>query len=97
MARFKKLTTEAALKELVKRMDDALTVIREEYFGELSSNSIQWIDDDLDYINVKFYKNPPDGTQQIKYSDEEPESISAREAIHILNVRINNTLDALGL
>ena len=92
-----KPNTEDTLKEVVLKMDDALTVMREEYFSELSSNSIQWIDDDLDYINVKFYNNPPDGTKQEEYVTEEPTSIGVRDAIFLLHTRINNTLDALGL
>jgi hypothetical protein len=55
-------------------------------------NTIQYINEDLDYISVKFLGNTPDGDRQNEIAEQEPKTIDFKNALHILTTRLNNTL-----
>lgn len=63
---------------------------------EAINNVADWINDDLDYINVKYFGNSPDGDTQKKYDTNGEPMMTDTEAINLLNVRYNNTLTAIG-
>ena len=67
------------------------------YLAELAetednSNVIDWINNDLDFVAVKFLGKVPDGERQNEIAEQEPKTIDFKEALHLLTVRLNNTL-----
>ena len=61
--------------------------------GSLNPDRIGYIDDDIDCVEVGYLKRNPDGDYQNQLH-KEGFSIDRDEAIELLKVRFNNTLDA---
>ena len=63
---------------------------------EMGVNQVGWINDDLDFIEVAYNRNSPDGDRQQEYADEiakgETQYIDFKEAMYLLNTRIENSL-----
>ena len=63
---------------------------------EMGVNQVGWINDDLDFIEVAYKRNNPDGDRQQMYADEiaagETKYIDFKEAMYLLNTRIENSL-----
>ena len=60
--------------------------------SEMGVNTVQWINDDLDLIEVKYYGNQADGNRQHEFRGENTEMLTDKEAIELLAVRIQNSL-----
>lgn len=86
-----KTTTETLLAETVKKMCDTLQHIVEN--EHISDNVHQWINNDLDYVQVNFFRTPPDGDYQHEVRTDT--GISAMDAINLLSVRIENTMNSI--
>ena len=75
-----------------------ITFLRQLLETDLNSNVISWINDDLDYIDVLYYNKPADSDFQISLSNDLKNGdcfgIGVDEAIWLLSVRINNTIDS---
>lgn len=67
------------------------------YETDLNTNTASWISDDLDYIEIMYYQKQPDGDNQENLFEQlqkkEAFTIGIDEAIWLLGVRINNTID----
>lgn len=74
----------------------ALLIEMAEKDTDLSTNQVSWINDDLDFIEVAYKRNSPDGDRQQQYADEitkgETQYIDFKEAMYLLNTRIENSL-----
>ena len=84
---FAKDTTKL-LFETVSKMVETLEYIVEN--EELNDNTHGWIKNDLDYVQVNFFRTNPDGDYQHEVRTET--GISALDAINLLSVRIENTI-----
>lgn len=87
-----KATMDLAVRALENVLLEALE-LQDEGALDLRSKDIAYINDDLDYIAVKYWENAPNGDRQEEYANEEPKTISDIEAIHILTSRIKNSLE----
>jgi len=87
---FAKDTTKL-LSETVKKMCDTLQHIVEN--EHISDNVHQWINNDLDYVQVNFFRTPPDGDYQHEVRTDA--GISALDPINLLSVRIENTMNSI--
>jgi hypothetical protein len=79
------------LSETVSKMVETLEHIVEN--EELNDNVHGWINNDLDYVQVNFFHTAPDGDYQHKVRTET--GISALDAINLLSVRIENTINSI--
>lgn len=79
------------LSETVQKMCDTLQHIIEN--EQISDNVHQWINNDLDYVQVNFFRTPPDGDYQHEVRTDT--GISALDAINLLSVRIENTMNSI--
>ena len=86
-----KTTTETLLAETVKKMCDTLQHVYDN--EDLKPNDIQAISEDLDYVQVNFFRTPPDGDYQHEVRTDT--GISALDAINLLSVRIENTINSI--
>jgi hypothetical protein len=72
--------------QLIRAMVNHLEALMES--DELSEKSIGHINNDLDYIEVAYFGNNPDGDQQQRYADEiergEMETIGFVKALYFL-------------
>lgn len=50
-----------------------------------------WISDDLDYIEVKYLGNKPDGTMQERFARDGEPMLTDEQAYELLACRLNNT------
>jgi hypothetical protein len=79
------------LSETVSKMVETLEHIVEN--EELNDNVHGWINNDLDYVQVNFFRTPPNGDYQHEVRTET--GISALDAINLLSVRIENTINSI--
>lgn len=86
--------TAKLLSETVQKMCDTLQhILDNEPEIDEGSNVYGWICYDLDYVQVNFFQTNPDGNRQLIVKTEKP--MTADEAIQLLSVRINNTMQTL--
>jgi hypothetical protein len=85
--------TEIHLYTTVQKMVETLEYIMEFDNENLSPDEITRIDHDLDYVQVNFFRTPPDGDYQHEVKTRT--GISAMDAINLLSVRIDNTMQTL--
>ncbi len=83
--------TTKLLSETVQKICDTLRHIIEN--EQISDNVHQWINNDLDYVQVNFFRTTPDGDYQHEVRTET--GISALDAINLLSVRIENTINSI--
>lgn len=88
-----KATADLIVRAMEKMLLEALDLVDEGAL-DLGPKDISYINDDLDYIAVKYWGETPDGSRQQEYADDkdEPETISEFEAMELLTVRIHNSL-----
>lgn len=84
--------TAKLLSETVKKMCDTLQHIYDNE-PDLNVNAMQSISDDLDYVQVNFFRTHPDGDYQNEVRTDT--GISALDAINLLSVRIENTINSI--
>ena len=67
-----------------------------EHDMELSTDQVAWINDDLDFIGVAYFRSEPDGDRQDYFLEEinrgVSQYISFPEAMDLLSTRIKNSL-----
>ncbi len=78
-------------KETISLMLEKLIELRNLIHDEGgNTNVIDWIDYDIDFINILYLGNEPDGDNEIRIS-EDYEKISFTEAFNIIMIRFTNT------
>lgn len=80
-------------KSIVHKMASSLNKMIET--ENLSDKVVQWIGNDLDCINVKYYGEQPDGTNEERIMVNGDDKMTDAEAIDLLSVRLKNTLASL--
>ncbi len=82
--------------QVIRAQINLLWHIRETHENQLTTNQISWIDDDITYVEVKYLNDPNDSTRADEYREEEPKTISFLQALELLTVRLQNTMQNLG-
>jgi hypothetical protein len=77
--------------ELLRNMMEYLVTLADND-TDLSTKDVSRINDDLDYLEVKYFGTAPDGDKQNEFALEKPEFIGFEDAFHLLSVRITNSI-----
>jgi len=82
--------------QVIQAQINLLWHIRETHIADLTANQIGWIDDDITYVEVKFLDTSNDSSYADELRQEEPATIPFLEALALLSMRLNNTIEYLG-
>ena len=81
--------------KVIEAQVNLLWHLRETHENELTPIQIDWIDDDITYVEVKYLGIEDDSTRAAEFRDEEHKSIDFVDALNLLSVRIENTVKYL--
>lgn len=80
---------------VIRAQIDLLWHIRKTHATDLTVNQVYWIDFDITYIEVKYFKETNGSKLEEEYLYNKPKTLDFLEALEILTVRLHNTIDYL--